>query len=168
MLEHAIDKWLPGPCIDGSGWRLRWRVDATHKTIFAGTTVHVTALVLLSGMTVAFDEMRDALFRSVMSADLTGRVKIACRWLVASPSGGIYLYEALYAPQNRRTGSFHSGFVILNSITGVVSFGPGDSRNETASLQFADLIRDMRAYSPDRWLSLFHRELDRCISAVRM
>lgn len=168
MLEHAIDKWLPGPCIDGSGWRLRWRIEEKTKTVFGKTSLQLTALVLLSGMTIAFEEMREALVRSVVSADITGRVRITCRWLVVSPSGGIYLYEALHTPANRRTGSFRSGFVILNSITGVVSFGPGDRRNETASRQFADLIRDMRNYNPERWLALLHRELEVCITGVRV
>jgi len=166
VIEKLFDEWLSGGVVDGDGWRLHWRIEDDTARLFGGRRLRVTVAVLLYGSTIAFSNMATHLKHRLTITTTQERLQIRCRWLIASPSGGIYLYEAVDRPENRRTGIFRNTFIVFNTETGVVSFGPGDRRNEHAGQVFADLIKDFRSYNPTHWKQLFYRELERCINEV--
>ncbi len=146
------DYFTPGECWTFPGHELRMLPARFKPALFGlSNTVDVTAYVRLDTNEIAFREAAGRIMSAVGEA-LSGKAgRIRCNWFVCSESGGIYLYEAIAVKEHIRGKNMINRFVVVNSINGTVSFGPGHLENAPYSRRLADVLGQCRATPPDLW-----------------
>ena len=140
MIGPIIEEWFSGETLARNEfYSLCFReVPRTRKPFTGSWSVKIHALAVLRSTEIRFEEMSQTL-EAALNRTTVGKLgRVACSWLVCSPSGGIYLYELLDTASNRKRGVTRNRFVVVNTCDGTVSFGPGDGRNRS----FSDRMRD--------------------------
>jgi hypothetical protein len=107
-------------------------------------TAEIRAHLALRTNEIGFQEAADALLAELSRRSELDGARVSCTWLVSSPSGGIYLYEAIATRRNARYRKARHSFVVLNTLNGEMSFGPGHAHNEGFSRAMRDLIEEWR------------------------
>lgn len=153
MLLTAMQEYFtPGSCWTMPGCELRM-LPVRLKPAFLGlaNTVEAAAYVRLDTNEIAFREAADRILSAVGDALPGKKGRIRCNWFVCSESGGIYLYEAIAVKDHTRFKNMINRFVVVNSINGTVSFGPGHIENTPYSRRLAEVLGQCRTTPRDLW-----------------
>jgi len=132
-----------------------YRVTGRRRGLF-GSTIEAVSLLILKSSDIDFQSAADALVKAI-TLGKPGEERVSCAWLVCSERGGIYLYEAIATKENRAHRRLKSRFVIVNSLDGTVSFGPGHSLNGRYTDRLRDLIDSYRTQPPEVWRLTFQK-----------
>lgn len=73
-------------------------------------------------------------------------------WFVLSPKGGIYLYETIATKEHRKYKNLRNSFIIVNTESASISFGPGHTKNPLASQMLFSLLQNSRFFKKEEWL----------------
>lgn len=113
----------------------------------------IDILLVLKTNEIVFAEAQKTVFDYVTryARDKIGSVK--ANWFICSDQGGIYLYEILAAKQNRDYSTMHNKIIILNSMSGSVSFGPGHRYNKGISEKVHALLMNHRYMAESKWVN---------------
>lgn len=141
-----------GAQYESAGYELRI-LPVRVKPAFFGLakTAEVTVFSRFTTNEIAFQEVADRII-SAVGDTLPGKAgKFRCNWFVCSESGGIYLYEAIAVRDHNRYKNMINRFVVVNSINGTVSFGPGHLENKPFSGMIAELLAEYRMIPREIW-----------------
>jgi hypothetical protein len=167
MLSDALHRYFGGSVlIAKQGYEVSYRITGTRKSLLGDkASYNVDVLLFLFGSEINFQEIADHV---VADIERPGRkIKaLACNWIVCSERGGIYLYEAISADENRKYKSMHNRFLILNTEDGTVSFGPGHIENQGHTNMMRFLIDNYRGMAEATWNSEFDKTMDHCLCVL--
>jgi hypothetical protein len=148
-------------------YELKLRVLDVRKPLFSGSRMYeIQAMAVLPTTDIPFQEMADEICARVALLDASPVKKITCFWFVCSDKGGIYLHEAI-SDGHVRYGIMQNSFVVFNTETGNVSFGPGHIRNYEMSERLAALLERHKSRRPEIWLHDMGLFFDECLGIMK-
>jgi hypothetical protein len=113
--------------------------------------MEANALIVMKSDEINFHQIADALLKNLRPVDSEKKTGVTCRWIVCSDRGGIYLFEAIATKDNITYKNLKSRFVVLNSLDGTVSFGPGHILNGRYSDRMREMIESSRTQNRAKW-----------------
>lgn len=156
MLESALRKCFDGVLIEKTAAdELLYRVKAVHTGILTGSRISMSAMVLLYTKEINFQKLADKVIETVTNSHRITSRHISCTWLFCSESGGIYLHEAIATKENKRHKGMRNRFVVVNTLNGTVSFGPGHRDNQKASDTIRALFDKSKVMPLAQWEQAF-------------
>jgi hypothetical protein len=126
------------------------RIIRTGKGLFR-RKLEVNALIAMKSDEINFHQVADTLLKTLLTVDSEKKAGVTCRWIVCSDRGGIYLFEAIATKDNITYKNLKSQFVVLNSLDGTVSFGPGHILNGRYSDRMREMIESSRTQNTAKW-----------------
>lgn len=81
---------------------------------------------------------------------------------MCSEQGGIYLYEVLGIKEYRKYLTMINRLIVINSLSGTVSFGPGHMNNHEISEKIHMLLESYRLTPKNKWLNELFSIFDVC------
>lgn len=168
VLLSAIRAHLdPELLLDAEGYGLSVKITRSGKALFSSSTVHrLIAFVILKTDEIPFQDIADAIIDWVSGKTGSAVKRISCDWVVCSDRGGIYLYEAIATRDHLSYRNMKNRFLIVNSDSGSVSFGPGDVRNKPVSEEMASLLDRYRTMDGRDWMREMGGLLDTSVSSM--
>jgi hypothetical protein len=158
VLESVLKKYFDGEQIETTASNeLLYRVKTINKGILSGTRISISAMVLLHNKEINFQNLASKIIETVKNAHNIGSRHISCTWLFCSESGGIYLHEAIATKENRRHKGMRNRFVVINTLNGTVSFGPGHKDNQKTSDTIRALFDKSKIIPRDQWEQAFSK-----------
>jgi hypothetical protein len=169
MIAESIRDIFRDDCPTSSGeYEIAFRkVEAKGLFFRPARTVSLRILLLLKSDVIDFASITEDLRKVTETANGGFRRKLTCDWLVCSPRGGIYLYEAIATKENRTRGKLKNRFIVLNTGDGTVSFGPGHVNNMRYTRRMQDLIAAYRSIPPAAWNVAFAKLVDELFAVPR-
>lgn len=81
---------------------------------------------------------------------------------MCSEQGGVYLYEVLAVKEYRKYQTMTNRLIVINSLSGTVSFGPGHLDNHEISKKIHMLLEAYRYTPTNKWLNEMFSVFDVC------
>ncbi len=156
MLAPLIRDWLSGIDLGQENSYLLWYKELTsNKNPLSGKVrARVLVYVHLKSGDIPFTDMAQSLQAALGGTD--NKVsRIDCTWIISSPSGGIYLYEALAVPAHAKCGKTRNRFIVINSLDGTVSLGPGHPLNTSLTRRLNAFVNEARSIPASQRLAFF-------------
>lgn len=151
MLDAALKEYFENECAFSTDTaELYYRVIGESRGVFNPKKALI-ALIVMKSSEINFHQIADALLANVSRATPGKKPNVTCRWIVCSDRGGIYLFEAIASKENIAYKNLKSRFVIVNSMDGTISFGPGHILNARYSDQLREMIEYSRTQSRGKW-----------------
>jgi len=138
--------------------------ETTMREALFGTRANLTVPILAVFRTneLNFIEMmRESCARIERSTSKKIHI-VRADWFILSDRGGIYLYEEIGKRENERYRAMRNRFVVMNSIDGTVSFGPGHPHNTQITEKMRALLQVQRALPEEIWLAEMFKVFGLC------
>lgn len=151
MLNAALKEYFGNDCAfstDTSGLYYK-TVRQSNGLLYP--KLELNALLVMKKSEINFRQGADELLKAISPVASGKKPRVSCRWIVCSDRGGIYLHEAIATKGNASYKNLKSRFIVVNSLDGTVSFGPGHILNGRYSDRMRALIECARTRDRARW-----------------
>lgn len=152
MLDAALKNYFANDCAFSTDTaEVYCRIIGRGKGLFR-PKMEANALLVMKSDEINFHQVADTLLKNLLTVDSEKKTEVTCRWIVCSDRGGIYLFEAIATKDNIAHKKLKSRFVVLNSLDGTISFGPGHILNGRYSDRMREMIECSRTQNRAKWL----------------
>jgi hypothetical protein len=134
----------------------------SSSSLFKKTNYVVSIMVVFKTTEIMFLELQKAAYNYLLKIEQEKIGKVTATWFVCSEQGGIYLYEVLAVKEYRKYLTMTNRFIVINSLSGTVSFGPGHMYNHEISEKIHKLLETYRLTQKNKWLNEMFSIFDVC------
>jgi len=134
----------------------------SSSSLFKKTNYVVSIMVVFKTTEIMFLELQKAAYNYLLKFKQEKIGKVTATWFVCSEQGGIYLYEVLAVKEYRKYLTMTNRFIVINSLSGTVSFGPGHMYNHEISEKIHKLLETYRLAQKNKWLNEMFSIFDVC------
>gem|GEM_PF-971067 len=168
MLTALIIDWFNGTLLeDGEDYTLYCSAPKeSGRGLFRRRRLSVRILVCLKTDLVNFRAMSLSVMNH-LATYIGTPIHAEGLWLVASPRGGIYLYETIARRENIRSPGMNNRFLIFNTEDGCFSFGPGHVYNRIHTDGMRDLLSRSKLMTPVEFAYEFGTRMNDALEVKR-
>jgi len=164
ILLQALKQYIHGESILNNE-KVSVEISIQNKSsslLFKKANYILNIVVFFKTTEIMFLEAQKAVYNYLITFKQEKIGKVTANWFVCSEQGGIYLYEVLGVKEYRKYLTMKNRFIVINSISGTVSFGPGHLDNHEISEKIHMLLETYRLTSKDKWLNQMFSIFDVC------
>ena len=164
ILLQALKQYIHGESIlDNEHVSVEISVEnKSSSSLFKKTNYVVSIMVVFKTTEIMFLELQKAAYNYLLKFKQEKIGKVTATWFVCSEQGGIYLYEVLAVKEYRKYLTMTNRFIVINSLSGTVSFGPGHMYNHEISEKIHKLLETYRLTQKNKWLNEMFSIFDVC------
>jgi len=164
ILLHALKQYIHGESIlDNEKVSVEISVEnRSSSLLFMKTNYVVNIVVDFKTTEIMFLDLQKAVYNYLLKLEQDKIGKVTANWFVCSGQGGIYLYEVLAVKEYQKYQTMTNLLIVINSLSGTVSFGPGHLDNHEISEKIHMLLEAYRYTPTNKWLNEMFSVFDVC------